>query len=56
MYGDCRRVKKITETVNVLLKRAEKRKKAIVEEIRATNEYLQELIMKKRTTTRHAHE
>ena len=53
MNEEHRRIKKITETVNILLKRAEKRRKAIVEEIRVANDYSYELRMKKRKTIRH---
>ena len=40
MCDASRRVKAIVETANTLLRKAEKRRRAIIDEIRAVNEYI----------------
>ncbi|AHL30162.1 uncharacterized protein Eint_101415 [Encephalitozoon intestinalis ATCC 50506] len=53
MYDNNKKIKRILEIVNILLRRAEKRRKAIIDEIRAVDEYLKELEQRKKRLTRH---
>lgn len=48
MCDNAKKVKGIAENVNILLKKAEKRRKAIIDEIRAVDEYLKVLEQKKK--------
>lgn len=47
MCDSSKRIKRITEAVNVLLRRAEKRRRAVIDEIRAVDEYLNGLAEKR---------
>ncbi|CCI73991.1 ECU10_1465 [Encephalitozoon cuniculi GB-M1] len=52
MCDNGKKIKKITETVNILLKKAEKKRKEIINEIRGVDEYLNSLEQKKKRLTR----
>ncbi|AHL28974.1 hypothetical protein EHEL_101485 [Encephalitozoon hellem ATCC 50504] len=48
MCDNAKKIRGIAENVNILLKKAEKRRKSIIDEIRAVDEYLKELEQKKK--------
>ncbi|KAG5860312.1 hypothetical protein KMI_02g04050 [Encephalitozoon hellem] len=52
MCDNAKKIRGIAENVNILLKKAEKRRKSIIDEIRAVDEYLKELEQKKKRRDR----